>query len=89
MPAAPRTDAPGFAPELLDAPGLSGTQARLRTINIGLLVALEHALPGGVHLLRLVLAKSARVPLRSLEALLGSLTPWMANISRPIRPCAA
>jgi hypothetical protein len=32
-------------------------------------------------------ATSARVPLRRLDALPGSFTPSMANISRPISPC--
>jgi hypothetical protein len=32
---------------------------------------------------------SSCVPLRSLLALLGSLTPSMANMSRPIKPCAS
>jgi len=31
-------------------------------------------------------SKSARVPLRCFDALLGSLTRSIANISRPIRP---
>ena len=34
-------------------------------------------------------SNSARVPLRCFEALLGSFTPSIANISRPIRPCAS
>ena len=34
-------------------------------------------------------SKSARVPLRCFDALLGSFTPSMANISRPIRPWAS
>ncbi len=32
-------------------------------------------------------SKSARVPLRCVEALLGSFTPSIANISRPMSPC--
>ena len=34
-------------------------------------------------------SKSARVPLRCFDALLGSFTPSIANISRPINPSAA
>ena len=34
-------------------------------------------------------AKSARVPLRCFDALLGSFTPSIANISRPIKPSAS
>lgn len=34
-------------------------------------------------------AKSARVPLRCCDALLGRFTPSMANISRPIKPWAS
>ena len=33
--------------------------------------------------------KSARVPLRCLDALLGRFTPSIANIARPIRPWAS
>jgi hypothetical protein len=48
-------------------------------------VAREHLGRRGFELLGLT--KSARVPLLALEALLGSFTPSMANISRPISPC--
>jgi len=34
-------------------------------------------------------SKSARVPLRCFNALLGSLTPSMANMSRPRNPWAS
>jgi hypothetical protein len=64
----PLTDAPGLALQLLDAPGLPGMQARLRIIHIGMPVAREHALHGGLHLLRLVLELGARA-----AALLGGV----------------
>ncbi|WP_171014219.1 hypothetical protein [Chitinivorax sp. B] len=54
--------------------------------GIVLPVAFEHLLRGRFEFAGLI-SKSARVPLWALAALLGSLTPSMANISRPIRPC--
>ena len=90
--AEPRVDAAGFALQFLDALGFFGAQGGLGFVGavcaVGLTMALEQGLHGGFQLVGLVM-KSARVPLRCLLALEGSLTPSMANISRPIRPCAS
>lgn len=73
-----------FALDRLEPRLVLGCQIRFDRQRIILAMAFDHR-PGRR---RFELGGLARVPLLRLLALLGNLTPSMANISRPISPCA-
>jgi NAD(P)H-flavin reductase len=82
------TDLRGIAGEALDAHLLLGREIRFDLCRIVVAVACEHRANLALDLAA-SRSNSARVLLRALLVLLGSSTPSMANISRPIKPCAS